>query len=142
MTALSISIYVLGARCERGIGDGHVEVFGHLVFVDEFADARADRGGAGQAAFGHGGDGRGECGLGGVEEVGAFAGPFGGQGGVAAGDESLAGVVGVADLGQVLLVERCRRPVRRSAGRAGRSTSPGLDRRVWTVHAAPRSGLR
>jgi hypothetical protein len=33
-------------------------------------------------------------------------GAFGGQGGVAAGDEPFAGVVGVGDLGEVLLVEQ------------------------------------
>ena len=56
-------------------------------------------------AFDGGGD-RGESGLGGDQQLVAFAGPLGGQGRVAAGDEALAGVVGVGDLGQVGLVEQ------------------------------------
>ena len=62
---------------------------------------------------GHGGDGRGEQRLGGGEQVVAFAGALVGQGGVAAGDQPFAGVVGVGDLGQVLLVEQAhlQRPV-------------------------------
>ena len=58
------------------------------------------------------GDGR-QIGLGGVEQLGAFAGPLGGQGGVAAGDQPFPGVVGVADLGEVLGIEQAhlQRPV-------------------------------
>ena len=44
--------------------------------------------------------------LGGGEQVVAFAGAFGGQYWVAAGDQPFAGVVGVADLGEVLGVEQ------------------------------------
>ena len=47
------------------------------------------------------------------QQLGAFAGTFGRQRGVAAGDQPFAGVVGVADLGQVLGVEQAhlQRPV-------------------------------
>ena len=51
--------------------------------------------------------------LGGGEQVVAFAGAFGGQQWVAAGDQPLAGEVGVGDLGKVLGVEQAhlQRPV-------------------------------
>ena len=52
------------------------------------------------------GDDRASSRLGGVQQLVAFAGAFGGQGGVAAGDQPFAGVVGVADLGQVVGVEQ------------------------------------
>jgi len=45
-------------------------------------------------------------GLGGGEEFLSFPGSEVGQGGVAAGDEAFAGVVGVIDLGQVRLVKQ------------------------------------
>ena len=59
--------------------------------------------------------------LGGGQQLRAFAGAFGRQGGVAAGDQPFAGVVGVADLGQVLGVEQAhlQRPV--VGGRVWRS---------------------
>jgi hypothetical protein len=62
---------------------------------------------------GDGGGDRGEQGLGGGEQLAAFAGPFGGQGGVAAGDQPLVRVVRVGDLGQVALIEQrqLQRPV-------------------------------
>jgi hypothetical protein len=77
-------------------------VFGHLVFVDDRADLDADPVRAAEPAGVDGGQQRGEQGLGGGEQVGPFAGAFGGQGGVAAGNQAFAGV---GDLGQVLGVE-------------------------------------
>ena len=70
--------------------------------------------GAGQGAATDAGHDLVEQCLGGVEQGAAFAGAFGGQQRVAAGDQPLAGVVGVGDLGQVLLVEQgqLQRPVR------------------------------
>ena len=46
--------------------------------------------------------------LGGGEQVLALAGPVGGQHGVAAGDQPLAGEVIGGDLGEVLLVEQAQ----------------------------------
>jgi hypothetical protein len=98
---------VAGDR-QRIVGDGHLEVFGHLVRVDDLADLDPDLVRAVEPAGRDGVDEGGTHLLGGVEQRGAFAGPFAGQGGVAAGDESLAGVVEVGDLGEVthLLVEQ------------------------------------
>ena len=66
-----------------------------------------------QPAGGDRGDERGQGVLGGGEQLGAFAGPLGGQERVAAGDQPFSGVVGVGDLGQVGLVEQgqLQRPV-------------------------------
>src|SRR5664279_3845629 len=91
---------------EGGVGDGDVEVFGHLVFADDLADPDADRVGAGQAPGRHGSGDGGEHGLGGGEQRVAFAGAFGGQGRVVAGDQAFAGVVGMGDLGGVVGVEQ------------------------------------
>src|SRR5204863_635490 len=41
---------------EAGIGDGDLEVLGHLVLVQDLADLGADRGGAGELAGGDPGD--------------------------------------------------------------------------------------
>ena len=75
--------------------------------------AIADLAGAGQGA---GGDPVGDAGeqfLGRGQQLCAFAGAFGRQRWVAAGDQPFAGVVGVGDLGQVLGVEQAhlQRPV-------------------------------
>src|SRR6266511_262966 len=70
-----------------------------LVLVDDLADLEPDLVRANQAAFGDRGQGLGERGLGGGEQFLAFAGPFFGEVGVAAGAEAFPGVVGVADLG-------------------------------------------
>ena len=89
------------------------EVLGHLVLVDDLADPEPDLVRAGQSAGGDRGGDRGAGGLGGGQQLGAFAGALGGQGRVAAGDQPFAGVVGVGDLGEVLLVEQgqLQRPV-------------------------------
>ena len=81
-------------------------MFGHLVAVDHLAGLEADLIGAGQPAAGHGRGDRGQRGLGGGQQRLAFAGSFGGQDRITAGDQPLAGVVGVADLSQVLLIEQ------------------------------------
>jgi hypothetical protein len=81
-------------------------VFGHLVLVDDPADLVSDLVRAVQPAGVDGGGDRGQQGLGGGEQLGPFAGPVGRECRVAAGDQPLARVVGVADLGQVLLVEQ------------------------------------
>ena len=67
----------------------------------------------GNAAGGDRGDDLVEVGVGGGEQVGAFAGAFVGQRRVAAGDQPFAGVVGMGDLGEVGLVEQgqLERPV-------------------------------
>ena len=80
---------------QGGVGDGAVEVLAHLVLVDHLPDGDADLVGTGQSARGDAGDDRGEQLLGGREQFVAFAGAFGRQYRVAAGDEPLAGVVGV-----------------------------------------------
>src|SRR5208283_2401402 len=91
---------------EAGVGDGALKVLAHLVFVDDFADGFPDGTGPGEPAGGHAfGDGR-QGGFGGGQQGGAFAGAFDSQGGVAAGDQPFAGVVGVGDLGQILGVEQ------------------------------------
>src|SRR5262249_62411042 len=91
-----------------GVGDGDVEVLGHLVFVDELADLEADLVGAGEAALGDGGEGGGEELFGGGEQAVAFVGALVGQGGVAAGDALVEGGVGGGDVGGGLVVARSR----------------------------------
>ena len=82
------------------------KVLAHLAFGDDPADGLADFARSAQAPGCHpGGDG-GQVGVGGGQQFGAFAGPLGGQGGVAAGDQPFPRVVGVADLGEVLGVEQ------------------------------------
>ena len=98
---------------QAGVGDGAVKVLAHLVFADDLADRFADSAGTGQPACGNAGNDRGEQFLGGGEQFVAFAGAFDGQERVAAGDQPLAGVVGVGDLGEVVCVEQAhlQRPV-------------------------------
>jgi len=78
--------------------------------------------------------------LGGGEQLAAFAGPFVGQERVAAGDEAFAGVVGVGDLGEVVLVEQGR--LQRSAGRGqgldGRGAQRGQPAQVRVAVGAER----
>ena len=104
-----------------------VQVFGHLVLVDHFADFEADLVGAGEAARGDGGQDRCQELFGGGEQFAAFAGAFGGQEWVAAADEPLAGVVGVGDLGEVLIIEQAhlQRPVVGGQGGDGRGAQRG-----------------
>ena len=71
-----------------------VEVLGHLVLADDLAGLGADLGGAGQPPGGDAGDEGGEELLGGRQQGFALAGALVGQGGVAAGDQPLAGEIG------------------------------------------------
>ena len=91
---------------EGGVGDGGVEVLAHLVFVDHLAHRLADLARAGEGAAGDPVGDAGEQLVGRGQQVAAFAGTFGRERGVAAGDQPFPGVVGVADLGQVLGVEQ------------------------------------
>ena len=98
-----------------------------LYLSDDLADGLADRVGAGQPAGGHPVEDRGQVVFGGGQQLVAFAGTFGGQERVAAGDQPFSRVVGVVDLGQILgdrtdssAAARRRRPARRPAGRAAR----------------------
>ncbi|BCI86230.1 hypothetical protein NIIDMKKI_64470 [Mycobacterium kansasii] len=59
-----------------------MQVFGHFVFVNDFADFEADLIGADQSPGGHGGGDRGQELFGGVKQFAAFAGAFGGQQGL------------------------------------------------------------
>jgi hypothetical protein len=78
-------------------------------------------------------------GLGGIDQLAAFAGPLLCQGGVAAADQPLPGIVRVADLGQVLLIEQrqLQRPIlsgqrghRRGAQRAHPAEPAGRPQRL------------
>ena len=81
-------------------------MLGGLVLADDLADLDPDRPGAGEPPGLDAGEDGGEELLGRVQQVLALAGPVGGQGRVAAGDQPFAGVVGGGDLGQVLLIEQ------------------------------------
>ena len=119
---------------QGGVGDGDVEVFGHLVLVDDLADLEPDPVRTGQPAGGDGGD-RGPGCLRWREQLAAFAGPLGGQERVAAGDEAFPGVVGVADLGEVVLVEqgRLQRPAFGGEGLDRRCPQRGQPAQVGPV---------
>ena len=91
---LLLDLRLLPLGGEAGIGDGDVEVLGHLVLVQDLAGLLPDLGGAGQPAGRSAGGDRGEQLLGGREEVFALAGALAGEGGVAAGDEPFAGEIG------------------------------------------------
>ena len=129
---------------QGGVGDRDLEVFGHLVFVDHRADPEPDLVRAGQPAGGDRGEDGGQEVFGGGEQFAAFAGPFGGQERVAAGDQAFAGVVGVADLGEVLLVEQGR--LQRPAGGGERLDRRGAERgqpaQVGSRRGGRRSGRR
>ena len=92
-------------RIEGDVPSGGVELAGGDVGADD-VDAVQGGLGAGEPACVHGGQGPGPARPRGLQEVAAFAGPFGGKGAVAAGDQPFAGVVGVGDLGQVGLIEQ------------------------------------
>ena len=87
---------LVAAEGERVLGDGDGEVLGHLERVDHLADPQPDGVLAAQRPTLTAG-GRSdlvELRFGGGEQLAAFAGAFGGEGGVAAADQPLAGVVG------------------------------------------------
>jgi hypothetical protein len=79
-------------------------VLGHLVPADNLADPDPDLARTGQASGNDAGDDLCQLGVGGLQQGKASAGPFGGQGGVAARDQAFAGVVRVADLSEVRAV--------------------------------------
>ena len=83
-------------------------MLGHLVLVEHRADRERDLGGAAQriALAGDGGLNAGEIALGGGEQVFALAGALGGEIGVAADHQPLAGKIGSGDAGHVALVEQ------------------------------------
>ena len=122
-------LLVLAGVGEGAVGDLELEVLGHLVAVDDLADARADRAGVGGAQrparpvdhrldlF--------QLGLGGGQQLAALARAFGGDGGVAADDEPLAREPLGADLGQVGLVKEPQLQIARVEQRADLS---GLQR--------------
>ncbi len=88
-------------------------MLGGLVPGDHLADCDADLPGAGEPAGLDAGGDRGEQLLGGGQQLLPGAGAVGGQHGVAAGDEPLAGEIAGGDLRQVLLIEQgqLQRPV-------------------------------
>ena len=112
-----------------------MKVFGHLELSQDFADFHADRPGAGDPARGDRGDDRCQGGFGRGEQVGAFAGAFGGKERVTARHEAFARVVGMGDLGEVLIVEQrhLQRPViggQRGDGRGAQRESASPSHRA------------
>ena len=106
---LGVDLRVLALVGEGAVCDRELEVLGDLVAVDDAPDALADRARVRRAqrsarALDHRADAL-ELGLGRREQLLALARALGGDGGVAADDEALAGELGGADLGQVGLVE-------------------------------------
>ena len=99
---------------------------------------------AGQPAGGDRGEDGGQQGLGGGEQLVALAGPRGGQERVAAGDQAFAGVVGVGDLGEVLLVEqgRLQRPAGGGERLDRRGSEGGQPAQVESRPGGRRSGRR
>ena len=101
-------------------------MLGHPVPADHLPDPDADPPGVGEAASG---DRRGDLvqgGFGGGQQRLPFAGALVGERRVAAGDQPLAGVVRVADLGQVDLVEQGQ--LQRPVGGGGRGDGGGAQR--------------
>ena len=91
---------------EMVVADIEDEVLGDLVLVHDPPGPQADLACAADAPGAHLAGDRGEelfCGL---QEVLAHAGALGGQVGIAVGEEALAGVGRVAELGEVLPVEQ------------------------------------
>ena len=122
-----------------------LEVLGHLVAVYDPAHPQGDLVLAPQGlvlALDGGAD-LAQVGLGGGQQLGALAGPLGGQGGVAAGDQAFAGVVGVGYLGEVDLVEQAhlQRPRSGQGGDGGRPQA-GEPAQPADGSAAPRCGPR
>lgn len=76
---------------EVAVGDVDVEVLFHPEALDRGADGQPDAAGVGERAALDARADRGELGLGGGEQLFAFAGAFGGDERVAADDQPLAG---------------------------------------------------
>src|SRR5271166_5150797 len=87
-------------EAEAGISDVEIEMLGHLVFVDDFADRERDLGGAAQRiTFARdGGLDAGEVALGGGQQILALAAALCGEIGVAADHQAFAGKSGAVML--------------------------------------------
>src|SRR5271165_1454546 len=95
-------------EAEAGISDVEIEMLGHLVFVDDFADRERDLGGAAQRiTFARDGvlDAA-EVALGGGQQILALTAALSGEIWVAADHQAFAGEVGGGDAGHVALVEQ------------------------------------
>ena len=104
---LGVDAGLVAAVGEVALLDGEFEMLADLELGDDLADLEADAGGAAQGppdALG-GGDDRVEQFLGGLQQGLALAGALGGQQGVAAQQQALAGKVRGSDFGEVLVVE-------------------------------------
>src|SRR5665811_1768609 len=88
---LGLNLFDLPGHTQAGVGDGDVEVFGHLVRVPDLADLEPDLVRADQPAGGHCGDHGSQDGFGGGEQLAAFAGTFDGEERVAARDQAFPG---------------------------------------------------
>jgi hypothetical protein len=80
---------------EAVVGDGDVEVLGHMAALERNGDAAGDRRGAAQRSFGARdcrGDGS-QIAFAGLQQILALTRPRGGQIGIAADDQPFAGVI-------------------------------------------------
>ena len=104
---LGVDAGLVAAVGEVALLDGEFEMLADLELGDDLANSEADAGGAAQGPLGAlgGGDDRVEQFLGGLQQGLALAGAFGGQQGVAAQQQTLAGKVRGSDFGEVLVVE-------------------------------------
>ena len=121
---LAGDLLLVAAPGEGVVGDLHDEVLGHLLLVDDLPGGQGDGVLAAQRPAGPPGR-RGDLfqlGFGGIEQLAALAGPLGGQERVVAGDQPLAGVAGVGDLGHAGVVEQ--------GGLDGAAGHEGPDRRA------------
>jgi hypothetical protein len=98
----------LAGKVEGRIGDVEIEVLGHIVLVDHFADRKGDLCGSAQriAPAGDGGMDAGKIALGGCQQIFTLAGALDGEIGVAADHQTLIGELGCGDAGDVALVEQ------------------------------------
>src|SRR5262249_38090951 len=103
---LGVDLVLPAGDGQGGVGDGDGEVLAGLVLADHLAGLDADLVLPGQPPRIDAGDEGLEELPGGAGQLLAGAGAVFGQRWVAAGDQPLTGVVRVADLGQVLLVEQ------------------------------------
>ena len=103
------------------------EVLADLALIDDLADLDADLVGVVQPARLDRRPDFAQFFLGGGQQGFALGGALGGQRGIAAADQPLAGVSGVGDLGEVLLIEQrhLQRPVVAGQRRDGRGAQGG-----------------
>ena len=102
--ALDGAAGLVAAVGEVALLDGEFEMLADLELGDDLADSEADAGGTAQGPLG-GGDDRVEQFLGSLQQGLTLAGAFGGQQGVAAQQQTLAGKVRGSDFGEVLVAE-------------------------------------